>query len=199
MNLTRSESRNTMGPSFKLQFDGVFNHASTLEDDRQQITDQVIDCHIIFQASMQRFFPIDFSCSTPSSTSVEAYLSDLCSIECWLAGECRQYIPHDPNAILALCARLSSTWLWRQSHGIRSNDWYVRHAPRARKNSILCCFFSRVSADWKSSRTGWIRSRSGIPQCHRHYQFPFTSVEKNVRTLLSTIVAKKWIWHVCSF
>jgi hypothetical protein len=41
MNLTRSESRNTIGPSFKLQFDGVFNHLSTMEDEKKTITDQV--------------------------------------------------------------------------------------------------------------------------------------------------------------
>ncbi len=41
MNLTRSESRNTIGPSFKLQFDGVFNHLSTIEDEKKKITDQV--------------------------------------------------------------------------------------------------------------------------------------------------------------
>jgi hypothetical protein len=41
MHLTRSESRNTIGPSFKLQFDGVFNHLSTFEDEKKKITDQV--------------------------------------------------------------------------------------------------------------------------------------------------------------
>lgn len=41
MNLTRSDSRNTLGPSFKLQFDGVFNHVVDLEEDRQTIVDQV--------------------------------------------------------------------------------------------------------------------------------------------------------------
>jgi hypothetical protein len=41
MNLTRSESRNTIGPSFKLQFDGVFNQLSNINDDKQKITDQV--------------------------------------------------------------------------------------------------------------------------------------------------------------
>lgn len=41
MNLTRSESRNTMGPSFKLQIDGVFTHGSTLDNEKQKITDQV--------------------------------------------------------------------------------------------------------------------------------------------------------------
>ncbi len=41
MHLTRNESRNTIGPSFKLQFDGVFNHLSTFDDEKKKITDQV--------------------------------------------------------------------------------------------------------------------------------------------------------------
>jgi hypothetical protein len=40
-NLTRSDSRNTIGPSFKLQFDGALNHLLTAEDDKKKITDQV--------------------------------------------------------------------------------------------------------------------------------------------------------------
>ena len=41
MNLTRSESRNTIGPSFKLQLDGMFNHLSSFKDDKKTITEQV--------------------------------------------------------------------------------------------------------------------------------------------------------------
>lgn len=41
MNLTRSESRNTMGPSFKLQMNSVFTHTPSMEDEKQKITDQV--------------------------------------------------------------------------------------------------------------------------------------------------------------
>ena len=41
MRLTRSESRNTIGPSFKLQFDGALDHISTYEDDKKAITNQV--------------------------------------------------------------------------------------------------------------------------------------------------------------
>lgn len=41
MNLTRSESRNTLGPSFKLQFDGALNHLPSMEDERKTINDQV--------------------------------------------------------------------------------------------------------------------------------------------------------------
>ena len=41
MNLTRSDSRNTLGPSFKLQFDGALNHLPTMEDEKKTINDQV--------------------------------------------------------------------------------------------------------------------------------------------------------------
>jgi hypothetical protein len=41
MNLQRSESRNTIGPSFKLQFDGAFKHISTMEDEKKKISEQV--------------------------------------------------------------------------------------------------------------------------------------------------------------
>lgn len=41
MNLTRSESRNTIGPNFKVQFDGAFHHIPTRDDDKKKISDQV--------------------------------------------------------------------------------------------------------------------------------------------------------------
>jgi hypothetical protein len=40
-NIQRSESRNTIGPSFKLQFDPVFDHVSAMEDEKKKITEQV--------------------------------------------------------------------------------------------------------------------------------------------------------------
>ncbi|CAF3897884.1 unnamed protein product [Adineta steineri] len=46
-NLRRSESRNTIGPSFKLQFEPVFNHLSTIEDEKKKITEQVF--HVLFR------------------------------------------------------------------------------------------------------------------------------------------------------
>ncbi|CAF3379397.1 unnamed protein product [Rotaria socialis] len=47
MNLRRSESRNTISPNFKLQFNGAFHHMSTNEDDRMKISDQMF--HVLFR------------------------------------------------------------------------------------------------------------------------------------------------------
>ncbi|CAF1078293.1 unnamed protein product [Rotaria sp. Silwood1] len=47
MNLTRSESRNTISPNFKLQFDGALNHLSNKDDDKKKITDQIF--HVLFR------------------------------------------------------------------------------------------------------------------------------------------------------
>ncbi|CAF3844961.1 unnamed protein product [Rotaria magnacalcarata] len=47
MNLRRSESRNTISPNFKLQFDGAFHHMSTGEDDKKKISDQMF--HVLFR------------------------------------------------------------------------------------------------------------------------------------------------------
>ncbi|CAF1308496.1 unnamed protein product [Rotaria sordida] len=47
MNLTRSESRNTITPNFKLQFDGALHHISSRDDEKKKITDQVF--HVLFR------------------------------------------------------------------------------------------------------------------------------------------------------
>jgi hypothetical protein len=56
MNLTRSESRNTIGPSFKLQFDGALNYLSTFEDEKTKIKDQVNKKKSNFQILIFCFF-----------------------------------------------------------------------------------------------------------------------------------------------
>ena len=63
MNLTRSESRNTLGPSFKLQFDGALNHLPSLEDERKTINDQVkrmITTSMFRFTFLDRFFMLYF-------------------------------------------------------------------------------------------------------------------------------------------
>ncbi len=80
MNLTRSESRNTIGPSFKLQFDGAFDHLSTFEDENKKITDQVHKTQN--SISKNSFLYLDFSCSLPTSSTIKTNLSYLCSIRC---------------------------------------------------------------------------------------------------------------------
>lgn len=47
MNLTRSESRNTIGPSFRLQFDEILKYLSIVEDDKKKITEQIF--HVLFR------------------------------------------------------------------------------------------------------------------------------------------------------
>ncbi|CAF1065417.1 unnamed protein product [Adineta ricciae] len=47
MNIKRSESRNTIGPSFKLEFDPVFDHVTAMEDEKKIITEQVF--HVLFR------------------------------------------------------------------------------------------------------------------------------------------------------
>jgi hypothetical protein len=80
MNLTRSESRNTIGPSFKLQFDGVFNHLSTIEDEKKKITDQVNQNPNPNFQKKKIFFNLDFSCSISTSSTIKTNLSYICSI-----------------------------------------------------------------------------------------------------------------------
>lgn len=77
MNLIRSESRNTIGPSFKLQFDGAFNHLSTYEDEKKKITEQV---NKILIKNFIYLFSLDFSCSISTSSTIKTNLSYLCSI-----------------------------------------------------------------------------------------------------------------------
>jgi hypothetical protein len=82
MNLTRSESRNTIGPSFKLQFDGVFNYLSTMEDEQKAITDQVNHKIHIEYFPIFLFLYIGFPCSISTSSSIKTNLSYLRSIRC---------------------------------------------------------------------------------------------------------------------
>lgn len=78
MNLTRNESRNTIGPSFQLQFDEILKHLSIIEDEKKKITEQVdLQTLILFLSLSLTHLFIDFSCSLSTSSTIETNLSNL--------------------------------------------------------------------------------------------------------------------------
>ena len=78
MNLTRNESRNTIGPSFQLQFDAILKHLSIIEDEKKKITEQVdLQTLILFLSLSHTHLFINFSCSLSTSSTIETNLSNL--------------------------------------------------------------------------------------------------------------------------